>query len=181
MAFKSTSGTLLSVLYANYDPTPNGKSLNFVFWGEGPSLIILTSEENDARVESTKVSDWIISEEVCPSLNNLECHAIHLFRVCWSADKEEGFGVDLFANLFFCQFAIFCIFRLSVLFFSIIGKSMYWRFRPYKTKEGCKKSSKMEVAPRYTLFTLFYTVYTVHTIQTVLHCLNCSLHACIYC
>ena len=44
------------------------KVLIFVFWGEGPSLIILTSEENDARVESTEVSDWIISEEVCPSL-----------------------------------------------------------------------------------------------------------------
>ena len=39
-------------------------------------------KENDARVESTKVSDWIISEEVCPSSNNLECHAIHLLRVC---------------------------------------------------------------------------------------------------
>ena len=36
MAFRSTSGTLLSVLYANYGPTPNGKSLNFCFLGGGP-------------------------------------------------------------------------------------------------------------------------------------------------
>ena len=89
------------------------KVLILFFLGEGPSHIILTSEENDARVESTKVSDWIISEEVCPSSNNLECHAIHLFRVCWSADKEEGFGVDLFANLFFLPVCNIRIFRLT--------------------------------------------------------------------